>query len=39
MPHQAFDHSNYNNGQSVNIPETTYPKFRIGQKLKDACNK
>jgi DNA-binding protein HU-beta len=28
---------NPNNGQSVNIPETTYPKFRIGQKLKDAC--
>ena len=30
---------NPNNGQSVNIPETTYPKFRIGQKLKNACNK
>ena len=29
---------NPNNGQSVNIPETTHPKFRIGKKLKDACN-
>ena len=30
---------NPNNGQSVNIPETTYPKFKGGKKLKDACNK
>lgn len=28
---------NPNKGEPVNIPETTYPKFRVGQKLKDAC--
>ena len=30
---------NPNNGQTVNIPETTYPKFKTGKKLKDVCNK
>ena len=28
---------NPNTNQPVNIPETTYPKFKAGKMLKDAC--
>ena len=25
-------------GEPINIPEYNQPKFKVGQKLKDACN-
>jgi len=30
---------NPSNGQPVNIPEKIHPKFKVGEKLKDVCNK